>query len=168
MLEKINLNGVDLPINAGGGLEDVTLLHTITLEEDTQYIYQELDNDYEYIVVEFENLWCVEGTSCGVSVSVNNGNLISIITSIGSPDFVNSSSYPSKGIAIIEKVCSTAIVTFGGINTAGNRGKSGNVNGIDSTETDLTDSGINVVGFCLSGWATHTMNAGAIINIYGR
>ena len=148
-----------------GENNELILLHIITLKEDTKFICQELDRSYNYVVVEFENLWCVEGSSTSASIGIAANSTGSYLYSLNSGNFVNSSSFPSKGVAILEKTKSFVLGSFSGINSAGNRG--GCSVGL-ITINNLKDTDINTIQFSLSGYSTHTMNAGATIRIYGR
>ena len=152
----------------GGGASggELTLLHSIILEEDTKFISQDLDKGYDRIVIEFSNLWSVEGNSCGVSVWINKGSVSSLthFAEIGS--FINSSSYPSIGIVDVEKIHDYARATIVGKNNTGNSGGSG-VSLANSIIDKISNTRITKIGFSLSAQLRNTMNTGAVINIYG-
>ena len=147
-----------------GGASEFRLLRSITLAEDTKYIQESLGANYNEVRIAFRNLWCVEGTACGVAVSANDGVTTYLAQCAVIGMFVNSSNYPCSGVAEIEKVGDDCLrCSVVGMNTAGNSKGSG----IGPIMVGATN-GIERITFSLEGYNTHTMNTGAIIDIYGR
>lgn len=147
---------------SGGSGEEWKLLHTITLVEDTKVLTQDLGGSYNAVQIYFENLWCVEGTSGGISANVNGGNTATG-GSFNLGSFINKSQYPAKGCVTFEKLANgKCIATGAGINSGSNKG-----GGLGFLDKDITN-GITSVKFSLDTYASHTMNAGAVVNIYGR
>ena len=159
---------VEVMIPQGGGSgssggDTWKLLHTLTLAEDTKYITQELGGSYDAVCIAFTNLWCVEGTTCGVAAAVNSGSVDTAAKSASMGGFINNSNYPAKGCVEIEKFGDVCRMIFAGANSAGNYSQSG----VGAVATDVS-GGIARIQFSLAAYGTHTMNAGAVIRIYGR
>jgi hypothetical protein len=149
---------------SGGGSANWNLLRSVTLAEDTKYITQSLDGNYDEIRILFNNLWCVEGKSAQLAIAVNNGNTgISAMCAVGG-SFVNAPAYPSEGAILISKMSdSISSCTIIGQNTSGNK----NGCGTFALVNNVAD-GISKVMFSLNVYSQNTMNAGAVIDIYGR
>ena len=154
----IEWEAVDFP--TGGGDKPFELLYTITLAEDTKYIMQTLDKVCSEVVIEFSNLWCVEGNGKDVAANVNNGGLANNVILGGS--FIKTESYPSRGIVHMEPIFNMTKGTILGINSGSTKSSVLSYSEINSSD------GIYRVGFSLGSYGSHTMNAGAVIKIYGR
>lgn len=152
---------VDFP--SGGGGEEWKLLHTMTLAEDTKFFKQELGGSYNAVRILFENLWCVEGTGGGIAAAVNDANTSSAMSSVATGGFINNSSYPARGCVEFEKINNNVLATVAGVNKAGN----GAGSCVAFIPKEIIGD-ITAVSFSLNGYASKTMNAGAVFNIYGR
>lgn len=145
-----------------GGSEK-KLLKSITLEKDTSFIKEDLGATFNKVWITFENLWCVEGTGTGVAVSVNGNDTGNNPSSASAGSFINNSSYPSKGVVVIDKYANfCAVCSIVGRNTGANAAGSG----VQPLTVDMSN-GIYSVMFSLAGYASKTMNKGAIIEIWG-
>lgn len=155
---------VEIPQGGGGGYNDWVLLHSMVLEQDTQYIVKDLGANYNEVRICFENLWCVEGTSAGLAIAVNGGSTGLAAQCASGGDFVNSKAYPCVAIIVARKENDTfSSCTIMGRNIAGNdRGS-----GVFPLVYNVAN-GITKVQFSLNAYGTHTMNTGAIIEVWGR
>lgn len=154
---------VNIP-TGGGGSNDWVLIHSMTLEQDTQYIIKDLGVKYNEVRICFENLWCVEGTTAGLAIAVNGGSTGLAAQCASGGTFVNSKTYPCGAIIVVRKESDTfSSCTIMGKNSAGNSQGSGVFPLVYNVA-----NGITKVQFSLSAYGTHTMNTGAIIEMWGR
>ena len=158
---------VDIPSGGGSGSESKSfvLLHSLTFEEDTQYVNQGLGGNYEEVLIEFSSLYSVEGKSTSLVVSVNGGRVGNVMDYFKGPSFVNNSSYPSAGIIILKKIENNCIAMIVGRNSGGNQGSAGQ--GVGIVQKNVSN-GIYEVSFALEGYLSNTMNTGAKFDIYAR
>lgn len=165
-IAEVDENGVptawlptDFPSGGGGG--EWKHICSVTLEETTAYIMQEIGGSYNNVLIEFENLLRADGNSGGINVSVNNkpGGAKNAF-SFGA--FIHNSS-AARGLVEIEKIRDWVRVTGVGHNAAGN----GSGSGVGLIPIRVTGD-ITEVGFSISGYASSKMAAGAVFNFYGR
>ena len=155
---------VEIPQGGGGGYNDWVLLHSMVLEQDTQYIVKDLGANYNEVRICFENLWCVEGTGAGLAIAVNGGSTGLAAQCASGGAFVNSKTYPCVAIIVARKENDTfSSCTIMGKNSAGNYQGSGVFPLVYNVA-----NGITKVQFSLGAYGTHTMNTGAIIEVWGR
>lgn len=150
--------------SSGGGYNDWVLLHSMVLEQDTKYITKDLGANYNEVRIYFKNLWCVEGTSAGLAIAVNGGSTGLSAQSAFGGSFVNTKTYPCAAIIVVRKETDTfSSCTILGKNTGDNHQGSGVYPLIYNVA-----NGISKVQFSLASYGTHTMNTGAIIEVWGR
>ena len=155
---------VEIPQGGGGGYNDWVLLHSMVLEQDTKYITKDLDANYNEVRIYFDNLWCVEGTSSGLAVAINGGSAGLPAQCAFGGSFVNTKDAPCTAIIVVRKENDTfSSCTIMGKNSAGNYQGSGVFPLVYNVA-----NGITKVQFSLSAYGTHTMNTGAIIEVWGR
>lgn len=165
-ISAVDENGVptawvptDFPSGGSGG--EWKHIASVTLEETTAYIMQEISGSYDNVLIEFENLLRAEGNSGGINVSVNT-KPSGATSAFSFGTFIHNSS-AARGLVEIEKILDRVRVTGVGHNAAGNGAGSG-VGLIPIMVTgDITE-----VGFSISGYASSKMAAGAVFNFYGR
>lgn len=154
----------NIPLRGGAW----NLIKTVTLEENTAYIIEELGGQYNAVLLMFENLWSTNKTGVSTSISFNGLLPSSISNSFSGGLYINSSSYPSSGfyeVELLEDGCARVIT--GGLNSAGNRA-TGNETGLITPSYMNNKNYFDKVAFSVSGYATNQMNTGAIITIYAR
>ena len=147
------------------------LIKTVTTEEEVAYISEQLGDQYSSVLLIFENVWSGSGGK-SVSISFNGFTPSTTGNSVSGREYINTSTYPSSGFFEAEMLENGyAKILTGGVNSGGNRG------GFTTSAIEanaFTPSFLNgknyfdEVSFSLSGYATHKLNAGAIITIYAR
>jgi hypothetical protein len=169
-IAEVDENGVptaweptDFPSGGGSGGEGWILLHTMTLAEDTKFFSYELGRNYDNILIAFKNLWCVEGTSTGIAVTVNDWTTSSVVNSVHIGNFINKKGVPAIGVVELNRLSSYVRATVTGVNSSGYGGGSG----VGIIPHEVSD-GISKIIVSLPSYASKTMNAGAEFNIYVR
>lgn len=158
---------------SGGGTSEKPweLKRTITIEEETAYISEQLGNQYSSVLLIFENVWSGSGGK-STSISFNGFTPSGVGNSVSGREYINTSTFPSSGFYEAEMLENGyAKITTGGVNSGGNRGAfSTSVIEVSVLPPSYLKSKnfFDEVAFSLAGYATHKLNAGAIIRIYAR
>ena len=167
-ISDVDENGVptaweptDFPSGEGGSGGEWKHIGSVTLEETTAYILQEIGGGYNNVLIEFKNLLRADGNSSAINVSVNKAPG-GIRDAVQFGAFIHADA-PSRGLVEFKKINDYVRVICVGNNSSGN----GTGSGVGLIPFDVTTD-ITKVGFSLSGYASSKMSAGAVFNIYGR
>ena len=167
-INKIIISGQEYSLG-GGGLWN--LIKTVTTEEEVSYISENLGGQYSSVLLIFENVWSGSGGK-STSISFNGFTPSGISNSVSGRGYINTSTFPSSGFYEAEMLENGyAKIITGGVNSGGNRGAFSNSVievGVLPPSYLKSKKFFDAVAFSLSGYATHKLNAGAIITIYAR
>lgn len=167
-INKIIISGQEYSLAGGGSWN---LIKTVTTEEEVSYISENLGGQYSSVLLIFENVWSGSGGK-STSISFNGFKPSTVSNSVSGREYINISTFPSSGFYEAEMLENGyAKIITGGANSAGNRGAPS----VSAIEVSVlppsylkSKNFFDAVAFSLAGYATHKLNAGAIITIYAR